>query len=534
MKRFITIICCVLSFFRMHAQNVAINSTGAAPNASAMLHVAAANKGILIPQVTLTSSTDAVTIATPATSLLVYNLSTSTANGLKGTGYYYNSGTAASPVWVRLVNSVNSYADTLQVWLLKGNSNTDTSLNFLGTKNNMPMRFKLNNTWAGQWDISKGNYFIGNNAGIRNTGGVTNIGYGDFSLAANTTGTSNTGIGERSLFSNISGDDNVAVGDSTLLANTTGDYNVAIGKYALQSNISGSSNIAIGTNALDNNIAGTNNIAIGANALGANRYASGNIAIGKNALNALTYTNGANAVYTSNNIAIGDSAMLNTNPANITINTSGKINVAIGVNAMRTNTTGFANTCVGVNSNISLATASNSSAFGYNAVATASNYVRIGNTAVTVINGAVNFTTSDGRFKNNVQPNVPGLDFILKLRPVTYHFEKLKFSRFVGEVQDAPYVQELERQDALNKTSTGFIAQEVEATANAIHYDFDGVYKPQNDKDTYGIAYQQFVPSLVKAVQEQNAMIQQQLQELKAQQPLIDELVKKITELEKK
>ena len=51
-------------------------------------------------------------------------------------------------------------------------------------------------------------------------------------------------------------------------------------------------------------------------------------------------------------------------------------------------------------------------------------------------------------------------------------------------------------------------------------YDFSGVKKPQNDKDHYGIAYSQFVVPLVKAMQEQQKMIddlKKQLEDLKRQ-----------------
>ena len=48
----------------------------AQPN-SAMLDVSAPNKGVLIPRVSLTSSLDITTVPSPATSLLVYNISTS-------------------------------------------------------------------------------------------------------------------------------------------------------------------------------------------------------------------------------------------------------------------------------------------------------------------------------------------------------------------------------------------------------------------------------------------------------------------------
>jgi len=79
------------------SQNVGINSTGALPNNSAMLDVSATNKGVLFPNVNLLSNTDAATIPTPATGLMVWNTNT----GMPcGAGYYYNSGTPASPVWL--------------------------------------------------------------------------------------------------------------------------------------------------------------------------------------------------------------------------------------------------------------------------------------------------------------------------------------------------------------------------------------------------------------------------------------------------
>jgi hypothetical protein len=58
------------------------------PNASAKLDVYSTNKGFLPPRVTLTSATDATTIASPAEGLLVYNLGSS---GLQS-GYYFWNG----------------------------------------------------------------------------------------------------------------------------------------------------------------------------------------------------------------------------------------------------------------------------------------------------------------------------------------------------------------------------------------------------------------------------------------------------------
>jgi hypothetical protein len=104
MKRLLIFSLTFLMLLQMRslAQNVGINDDGSTPDNSAMLHVKSANKGLLIPQIALTGVNDATTIATPATSLLVYN--TTDGSGLTP-GYYYNSGTPASPVWKALISA---------------------------------------------------------------------------------------------------------------------------------------------------------------------------------------------------------------------------------------------------------------------------------------------------------------------------------------------------------------------------------------------------------------------------------------------
>jgi len=64
------------------------------PNSSAKLEIAATDKGLLIPRMTAAQRT---AITTPATGLLVYQTDSET-------GFYVNSGTSASPTWIR-VNS---------------------------------------------------------------------------------------------------------------------------------------------------------------------------------------------------------------------------------------------------------------------------------------------------------------------------------------------------------------------------------------------------------------------------------------------
>jgi uncharacterized protein (TIGR02145 family) len=87
-------------FFMVTTQaQVGIGTT--TPATSAQLDISSTSKGLLIPRVALTGTTDAVTISSPAVSLLVYN---TTVNSYVTPGYYYNSGTSGSPLWVKLVN----------------------------------------------------------------------------------------------------------------------------------------------------------------------------------------------------------------------------------------------------------------------------------------------------------------------------------------------------------------------------------------------------------------------------------------------
>jgi hypothetical protein len=90
MKTLKILIAALLLSGAAFAQNVGINADGSSPDGSAMLDVKSTTKGFLAPRVSSTGD-----ITSPATGLLVYQTG--------GTpGYYYNSGTPASPAWVQL------------------------------------------------------------------------------------------------------------------------------------------------------------------------------------------------------------------------------------------------------------------------------------------------------------------------------------------------------------------------------------------------------------------------------------------------
>jgi hypothetical protein len=86
--------------FTALSQNVGFNDDNSEPKPSAMLDVFSATKGLLIPRVTLTSTTSASPVSSPETSLLIYNTAST---GDVTPGYYYWNSTR----WVRLVASAD-------------------------------------------------------------------------------------------------------------------------------------------------------------------------------------------------------------------------------------------------------------------------------------------------------------------------------------------------------------------------------------------------------------------------------------------
>ena len=284
----------------------------------------------------------------------------------------------------------------------------------------------------------------------------------------------NTFFGLSSGSSNTSGIANTAIGAAALQSNSTGIFNTAIGFSTIGSNTNGSFNEAIGFSALPNNTEGSNNVAIGSRALFAN--------------------------------------------------TTGLANTSVGSFSGQSNTVGYGNTYIGAWANASENGLDHSIAIGSYALVNASGKVRIGDANITVIEGAVSFSTvSDGRFKKNVNENdVKGLEFIMKLRPVSYNVDTKLFEEFVTKnLPDTTKTKHFKNRDFTASTAikhVGFVAQEVEVAAQESNFEFDGLHKPETTDDNYGLAYGEFVVPLVKAMQEQQKII-------KAMQAQIDQLI---------
>ena len=119
--------------------------------------------------------------------------------------------------------------------------------------------------------------------------------------------------------------------------------------------------------------------------------------------------------------------------------------------------------------------------------------------------------TPDKRFKTKTENSPLGLDFIKTLRPVSY----------------------IRKNDESKKTEYGFIAQEVETALKKAGDTNNGIISI-NDNGMYGVRYNDFISITVKAVQEQQELIEE-LQKTNAELMKTNAaILKRLEKLEKK
>ncbi len=238
----------------------------------------------------------------------------------------------------------------------------------------------------------------------------------------------NTGIGFNSLSGITTGYENTAVGYWSLLNNNTGYENTALGTQSLRENTAGYQNTAVGYQSLYNNTAGHENTAVGHEAL---FFATGNFNT------ALGYLTG-NTVFTGSNLTL----------------------------------------------------------IGYNAQATsgsAANQITLGNNQVTSLRCNVTTITSlsDARDKKNITDLSLGINFLMKLKPRLYNWDKREW--YDDNVSDGSKMQEA--------PTAGFIAQELDElqrTENAEYLNLVLKDNPEKWEATPGNLF----PIVVKAIQD--------------------------------
>jgi hypothetical protein len=127
-------------------------------------------------------------------------------------------------------------------------------------------------------------------------------------------------------------------------------------------------------------------------------------------------------------------------------------------------------------------------------------------------------SVSDEKFKKNISDYNNALDNIMKLRPVTYEMK----------TEEYPFM------NFEKGTQIGFIAQEMEPIFPSLVV--SGAHPGENENDPFieykGINYIGLTPILVKALQEQQIIIEQQSSILKDQEKTIDDLTVRIAKLE--
>lgn len=184
------IISCLFLLFSFNTlAQVGIGNTN--PNNDALLEIGDATtttKGLLLPRVNLVNTSNFAPMTAHVQGMVVYNKNTA---GDVTPGYYYNDGSQ----WVRIAAASVPSND----WTILGNSGLNANNNFLGTTDDVALRFRTNN--ADRFEISTGNAasrgrlraFENGDAAAPIYSWNANVGTGMFQQAANVIGFSTNG-----------------------------------------------------------------------------------------------------------------------------------------------------------------------------------------------------------------------------------------------------------------------------------------------------------------------------------------------------
>ena len=393
-------------------------------------------------------------------------------------------------------------------------------------------------------DTEAHNLAIGRDAlNVVNSGGEYNVAIGNYALSSLTSSDANVAVGYEAGKAITGGGDGVVVigyqagvaltdcSSSVFIGYQAGDghddedHNIGIGRHALGGSVAGGEyNIAIGSYVLDAATSGDGNTAVGYAAAGAITTGDYNTAIGYASMtngattgdgnSCLGQSSGYNITSGRGNTFVGDRAGYQC--------TESEMNTAIGIYAGYNLTTGSGgNTTLGYASAYNLTTGINNTVLGYDAgrpgspggnLVTTSHNICLGDDRISACHVQVDWTiASDQRDKTDFTALDLGLDFVNDLKPYTYKWDKR--SRY-GDKEADDYDLNAQTPDGTHKEDwldIGFKAQEVEALEKAAGYKIADktnlTTSLSEDGKQYGIKYSNFVPILVKAVQELSAKV---------------------------
>jgi hypothetical protein len=497
---------CAFAIQQAYPQGVAVSSSNADPAPSAMLDVQSADKGLLVPRVALTGTSDVATIPAPAVSLLIYNTNTA---GNVTPGFYYWSGSA----WTRLaIGGVQ-----VDGWTLAGNSGTNPDFNFIGTTDNQPLRFRVDNHiagligTAGSENLTLGydaglplltgtgieNTLVGFRAGSSTSSGIANSFFGGnagrqmnngsinsfFGFAA---GEQVTGSIGNSFFGTRAGQD---------LFGSTENFNTFIGA------ITGSDVFDATENTLLGALSGVANARTNATAIGCKSQvdASNCLVLGS--------ISGVNGAIADVNVGIGtttpDTKLEIAGSSGVTARLTSANGTDVNFDFKRLGSDWRIHNTTGLlffgQSSDDLATVGDVLRLGGASVTPAvDNTVTLGSstnrwTQVFAVNGVIN--TSDARLKENISGVKYGLDAVMKMQPVTFTWKEKGIDQ--------------------GKNHIGFLAQDIRQVIPEAVVDHEWREKPDSrdrewvPAENLGVSYSEITPVLVKAIQEQQKMIEQ-------------------------
>jgi len=376
------------------------------------------------------------------------------------------------------------------------------------------------------------NTVVGDQAGTAITTGDSNVIVGMVAGDALTEASDNIAIGQGALTDDTKGSKSVAIGRQALTAqnftSATATHNTAVGHNAGVAVTTGISNTLIGALAGDALTDTDLNVAVGYQALTADTLGSKSVALGTATLMTQNFGSATDAF----NTAVGHSAgtAVTTGIANTLIGalagdslTTGSGNTAVGKDSMGAATvTGDNNTTLGQAAGNALTSGSNNMFLGTDSgrsgspggsITTGSNNIVLGDENISSAYIKVDWSVgSDARDKTDFTPLDLGLDFVKALAPVTYKWDMR--SKY-GDKSAEDYDLAEQTPDGTHKEDwldIGFKAQEVEALEIAAGYNKDNktnlVSNHTDDGKQMGLQYSKFVPILVKAMQEQNSLIE--------------------------
>jgi hypothetical protein len=456
---------------------VAINSDGSAPDASAMLDIVSTSKGILIPRVASTGD-----VTTPATGLLVYQT-----GGTAGF-YYYNGAT-----WTMIGAGSSSQWTTTGSDIYNNNAggvgintgaapNASAALEIASTSKGIliprmtqaqrPASSPATGLLIYQTDNTPGFYYY-------NGAGWTNISAG---------GTTGNLTEATSSVLTITGGTGAVMGSGTSIqvkqATTSTDGFLSSTNW---NTFNGKESVLTFSSPLSRS---TNTVSIPKATSSVNGYLASTDFSNFNS----KWTKSGNALYFTNNVSIGTSTISN---RLVVEDATDDTYSAIFRNTVNTSTGHVIEIQGGANGDIS----------GTNLIFfTSPDGTPLGSVTQTS-SGSVAFnTSSDSTLKENIRNTHYGLNDLLKIKVRDFNWKK----------------------STQKKTITGFIAQELyEVYPNAIT-------KPQNDKNKWMLSKEELIPLIVKSIQDQQNQIVELKTQLQTQQTQIDALLQRIQALEAK